>query len=113
MSEGFAIDRSSPHWREQWRGLGFPADEQRAFGEAYEAWDEAAHAALDGPDRSLASIPADPHWRPMLDAISNYANGAPMAMFSVLASSRPTAATVSEKAATGGREGGSVCSGRG
>lgn len=77
-AEGFTIDRSSPHWREQWRGLGFPADEQRAFTEAYQAWDEAAHAALGGPDRSLAAIPADPRWRPMLEAISGYANGAPM-----------------------------------
>ena len=77
-AQGFTIDRSSPHWREQWRGLGFPAADQRAFGAAYDAWDEAAHAALAGPDRSLADIPADPRWRPMLEAISGYANGAPM-----------------------------------
>lgn len=75
---GAAIDRSSPHWRDQWRGLGFPAKEQRAFGDAYQAWDAAAHAALGGADRSLASIPAEPRWRPMLEAISGFANGAQM-----------------------------------
>jgi monoamine oxidase len=80
---GFAVDRSSPHWREQWRGLGFPASEQEAFGTAYRAWDEAAHAALGGGDRSLASLPADPRWRPMLEAISGYANGAGMAQVSL------------------------------
>lgn len=86
-AEGFAIDRSSPHWREQWRGLGFPADEQQAFGAAYQVWDEAAHAALaassEGADRSLASIPAPPRWQPMLEAISGYANGAGMAQVSL------------------------------
>lgn len=76
---GYIVDRSSPHWREQWRDLGFPAADQRAFADAYRAWDEAAHAALPGPDRSLASLPADPRWRPMLEAISGYANGAAMA----------------------------------
>ena len=75
---GFTVDRSSPHWREQWCGLGFPASEQRAFSDSYDAWDAAAHAALDGPDRSLASIPAEPRWRQMREAISGYANGAPM-----------------------------------
>lgn len=82
-AEGFAIDRSSPHWREQWRELGFPAEDQQAFGEAYESWDKAAHAALGGIDRSLASIPADPRWRPMLEAISGFANGAAMAAVSL------------------------------
>ena len=81
--DGFTVDRSSPHWREQWRGLGFPADDQRAFAEAYRQWSDAAHQALGGADRSLASIPADPRWRPMLEAISGYANGAPMAAVSL------------------------------
>ncbi|WP_174291806.1 flavin monoamine oxidase family protein [Sphingomonas bacterium] len=74
--EGLAVDRSSPHWHEQWQDLGFPADDQRAFGEAFGGWQQAAYKAAAGPDRSLASIPADPRWRPMLDAISGYANGA-------------------------------------
>ena len=77
---GFHVDHSSPGWREQWRDLGFPPDEQRAFGEAWEGWEARARAAVDGPDRPLSDFvaAADP-WRPMLDAISGYANGAGLA----------------------------------
>jgi monoamine oxidase len=76
---GFTIDRSDPGWGEQWRDLGFPPDDQRASDEAWERWEKAAHAALDGPDRPLgAFIASDDPWRPMLDAISGYANGAPL-----------------------------------
>jgi monoamine oxidase len=77
--EGFAIDRSSPNWGVQWRDLGYPPEERAAFRAAYERWDEAAHDALDGPDRPLSDfIAAGDPWRPMIDAISGYANGAPL-----------------------------------
>ncbi|AOW25091.1 FAD-dependent oxidoreductase [Sphingomonas melonis TY] len=76
---GVTIDRSSPNWGVQWRDLGFPPDEQRAFGEAYDRFETAAHAALDGPDRPLSDfVAANDPWRPMIDAISGYANGAPL-----------------------------------
>ena len=76
---GFAIDRSSPQWDRQWRDLGYPRAEQQAFGAAWDRWEAAARAALDGPDRPLSAFVApDDRWRPMLDAISNYANGAPL-----------------------------------
>lgn len=74
---GFTVDRSSPKWDQQWRGLGFPPDQQRAFGEAWGRWEAAAHDGLSGTDRPLgAFIADDDHWRPMIDAISGYANGA-------------------------------------
>ena len=78
--DGFAVDRSSPNWGVQWRDLGYPSEDQRAFRAAYDRWDEAAHAALGGPDRSLSNFVAagDEPWRPMIDAISGYANGAPL-----------------------------------
>jgi monoamine oxidase len=77
--EGVAIDRSSPNWGVQWRDLGFPPEQKRAFGEAYERFEAAAHAALDGPDQPLSAfIAADDPWRAMIDAISGYANGAPL-----------------------------------
>ena len=74
---GFTIDRSNPGWGEQWRDLGFPPAEQRTFGDAWDRWEGAARAALGGPDQPLGAFvsPDDP-WRPMLDAISGYANGA-------------------------------------
>ncbi|MFN3432958.1 MAG: flavin monoamine oxidase family protein [Sphingomonas sp.] len=81
---GVPIDRSSPHWGVQWRDLGFPPDDHRAFGAAYERFEAAAHAALTGPDRPLSDFVAeDDPWRPMIDAISGYANGAPLARVSL------------------------------
>ena len=75
--EGYTVDRSSPGWDAQWRDLGFPPAEQRASGEAWARWEAAARGALDGPDRPLSDfIAADDPWRPMIDAISGYANGA-------------------------------------
>ena len=80
---GLSVDRSPTNWRTQWRDLGFPPRERQAFGEAWERMEQAAHAALDGPDRPLADFVRDEQWRPLLDAISGYANGAPLAEVSL------------------------------
>lgn len=81
---GFTIDHRSPNWQVQWNDLGFPPDEKRASGEAYARFEEAAMAALDGPDRPLSDFVAqDDPWRPMIDAISGYANGASLAEVSL------------------------------
>ena len=81
---GFSVDRSPTNWTTQWRDLGFPSAEQAAFGAAWQRWEEAAHAALGGPDRPLSDfIAADDRWRPMIDAISGYVNGAPLAQVSL------------------------------
>lgn len=81
---GFAIDRSSPGWDTQWRDLGFPPEAQQAFGEAWALWEDNARAVLDGPDRPLSDfIATDDPWRPHLDAISGYVNGAPLARVSL------------------------------
>ena len=76
---GFTIDRNPPGWEGQWRDLGFPSEDQRAASDAWDRWEGAAHAALDGPDRPLSDfIPPDDPWRPRIDAISGFANGAPL-----------------------------------
>ena len=81
---GFTIDRRSPNWQVQWNDLGFPPDRKRASGEAYARFEEVAMAALDGPDRPLSDFVArDDPWRPMIDAISGYANGASLAEVSL------------------------------
>jgi monoamine oxidase len=81
---GFTVDHSPPNWRAQWNNLGFSPEEQQASQQAWQRWEEAAHAALSGPDRPLSDFidPADP-WRPMIDAISGFANGAPLARVSL------------------------------
>lgn len=74
---GLSVDRTPAGWGEQWRGLGFLPDEREAFEATWEQFEVATHAALDGPDRPLGDfVPRDDPWRPMIDAISGYANGA-------------------------------------
>ena len=81
---GFTVDRSPANWRTQWRDLGFPPAEQDAAHAAYARFNDAALAALDGPDRPLSDfVVADDPWRPMIDSISGYANGAPLAQVSL------------------------------
>jgi len=81
---GLTIDHTPANWRGQWRNLGFPLEEQAASRQAWQRWEQATHAALSGPDRPLSDFiaPDDP-WRPMIDAISGYANGAPLARVSL------------------------------
>lgn len=81
---GHAVDRSPARWDEQWRDLGYSPADQRAFGKAWQRFEESAHAALSGPDRPLGDF-VDLHdpWRPQIDAISGYANGAPLARVSL------------------------------
>jgi len=84
IAEGFRIDRSPAHWREQWRNLGFSRTEQEAFHTAYADWHARAEAYLSGPDRPLSDfIEAKSRWYPLIDAISGFANGAPLARVSL------------------------------
>lgn len=79
VAEGFAVDRSPVHWRDQWRDLGFPKNEQDKFHAAYADWHARAEAFLSGPDRPLSDfIDAQSPWYPLIDAISGFANGAPL-----------------------------------
>ncbi|WP_380787178.1 flavin monoamine oxidase family protein [Sphingomonas sp. R86521] len=81
---GFTVDRSSANWRTQWHDLGFPPADQYAAHAAYASWNARALAALDGADRPLSDfVAADDRWRGMIDAISGYANGAPLAQVSL------------------------------
>lgn len=83
-SAGFTVDGASPNWGEQWHDLGFSANEQHASSQAWERWETAAHTALGRADRPLSDFIADDDpWRPLLDAISGYVNGAPLARVSL------------------------------
>ncbi|RYY09067.1 MAG: FAD-binding protein, partial [Alphaproteobacteria bacterium] len=81
---GFTVDRSDANWRTQWHDLGFPSEDQSASATAYQYWNERALAALAGPDRPLSDfIDAHDKWRPKIDAISGYANGANLTQVSL------------------------------
>jgi len=83
-ASGFTVDRSDANWRTQWRDLGFPPEDQSASATAYQDWNERALAALEGPDRPLSDfIAPNDKWRPKIDAISGYANGANLTQVSL------------------------------
>ena len=83
-ASGFTVDRADANWRTQWRDLGFPSEDQAASATAYQEWNEHAFAALDGLDRPLSDfIDAHDIWRPKIDAISGYANGANLTQVSL------------------------------
>lgn len=76
-ARGFTVATDTARWGEQWRDLGFPRDDHRAANAARERMTAAAHALAAAPDRALgAAVPSDERWRPLLDAISRFANGA-------------------------------------
>ena len=76
-ARGFTVATDTARWGEQWRDLGFPPGDHRAANEARERMTKAAHALAAAPDRALgAAVPPDERWRPLLDAISRFANGA-------------------------------------
>jgi len=74
---GFTIATDSANWSEQWRDLGYPPEDQAAFARAWNAWEARARAAANGPDQPLSAfVTPDDRWRPLLDALSGYINGA-------------------------------------
>ncbi|MGU3390981.1 flavin monoamine oxidase family protein [Sphingomonas sp. M1A8_2b] len=81
---GFTVDRSDANWRTQWRDLGFPPEDQAASADAYATWNDRALAGLKGPNRPLSDfIDSNDPWRPKIDAISGYANGANLSQVSL------------------------------
>ena len=83
-ARGFTLATDTARWGEQWRDLGFPPDERRAFAAAYDSFEARARAAADGPDRPLFDFvnPGD-RWAERLEAISGYVNGAALAATSL------------------------------
>ncbi|WP_245930813.1 flavin monoamine oxidase family protein [Methylobacterium radiodurans] len=75
---GFHIDRTLPPWNVQYRDLGFPPDDQRAYERASAAfYTRLSEAQRDPADRSQATLlrPDDP-WNGLLNAVSTYVSGA-------------------------------------
>jgi monoamine oxidase len=80
---GAAIDRNATGWFSQYRDLGFPPEEQEEAYGAFEALDERMRSAPPPSDRALDAIEAGNPWRPFLDALSGYINGAPLDRISI------------------------------
>jgi monoamine oxidase len=74
---GFALDRTRPQWRTQWRNLGFPPADHDDFRATLERfWDR-----LDSGGDSEKDVPGDTflepggRWNGLINAISTYMNG--------------------------------------
>ncbi len=74
---GFAIDRSTPPWRQRSYKDIFPQAEREAFFAAMDAFFTRVHAAAQRGTDSAASDCFEPgnRWNPMIDAVSTYING--------------------------------------
>ena len=83
---GFELDRTRPHWESQSGNQDFSPEDQRAFQEAFAAFEARLEAAAEiGPDRAAADL-FEPggRWNPLIDAVSSYYNGAEYDRVSVL-----------------------------
>lgn len=83
---GLTLDKTRPPWRTQAFNLGMTQEEQQAFRDAFDAFDErVTEAAGCGEDRPAADlfVPGD-RWNGRMDAISGALNGARFAEVSTL-----------------------------
>ncbi|WP_029418285.1 flavin monoamine oxidase family protein [Brevundimonas bacteroides] len=83
---GLTLDKTRPPWRTQAFNLGLTPDEQQAFRDAFDVFDErVSEAAGRGEDRPAADLfVPDDRWNARMDAISGALNGARFAEVSTL-----------------------------
>jgi monoamine oxidase len=80
---GAEIDRHATNWFGQYRDLGWSRDEQD---NAFAAFEQLEKRMSDHPppsDKASDAVEPGSPWRPWLDALSGYINGAPLAEVSV------------------------------
>ena len=75
-AEGVAVDRSEAAWGRQLRDLGASSEVQAEAWAAYEAFGERIRQSPPASDRAGDALPAGDPWRPFVDALSGFMNGA-------------------------------------
>jgi monoamine oxidase len=77
-SLGFHIDKTPPPWDVQYRDLGFPPEDQRAYERVSSAfYTRLSEAQGDPTDRTQATLlQPDAPWNGLLNAVSTYVSGA-------------------------------------
>lgn len=80
---GAKIDRHPTNWFGQYRNLGWSREEQEEAFAAFEQLEKRMTDDHSPSDRASDAVEAGSRWRPFLDAISGYMNGAPLADVSV------------------------------
>lgn len=79
----FTIDRGPSAWQEQWRGLGFNAEEQAAASDAWTALEARFHEAPPASDRASDALEPGGEWNAFCRALSGYMNGADLDRLSI------------------------------
>jgi monoamine oxidase len=80
---GQLVERGEGAWRKQFRNKGASAAEQRKAWEAYEAFGEAIRAHPPASDNAGDAIARNDPWRPFIESLSSYLNGAQLDVLSV------------------------------
>jgi monoamine oxidase len=75
---GFSVDRTQPPWQKQSGAQGMSADEQRAFGQAFQRFEKRIDEEAEKDEPRAASFYLDPNsrWTPLLNAVFSYISGA-------------------------------------
>src|SRR5688572_12434846 len=80
---GEVLDRREGAWRRQFHDLGFTAKDQEEAWKAYEAFGERIRRNPPPSDRAGDAMARDDRWRPFVDAISSFINGAELDALSI------------------------------
>ncbi len=73
--EGFAIDRGTARWGQQYQDRGFPAADRAAASRAYAAWLARLETAPPPSDCAADALEPGSEWNSYIEAISGYLNG--------------------------------------
>ena len=82
-STGQVLDRHEGAWRRQLRSLGFTSKDQQEAWTAYERFGEELRRAPPPSDRAGDALPPDDRWRPFMEGLSSFINGAELDTLSV------------------------------
>jgi monoamine oxidase len=75
-AEGQLVDRSQGAWHRQLGNIGFPAHDQREAWAAFRGLGERLRSDPPISDRAGDALARDDRWRPFIDALSSFINGA-------------------------------------
>lgn len=81
--QGLDIDKTPPAWEHQFEDLGFTNAEQEAAGQAFAEFDRRLREIPPPNDCAAEALSADDPWKPYLEALSGFINGAVLEQLSV------------------------------
>jgi len=82
-AQGQSLDRRASAWQRQFHNIHFPPEAQHAAWAAFRHLDERLHQAPPASDCVGDALPREDRWRPFLDGLSSFINGAELDRLSV------------------------------